>query len=152
MVNVVGFLSTRIGRWASCKCEHVAYLRLNFNLAVKSELFDGRVEEKDEREGRRENRVVVEILPPDTRPSILIYSAFRKRAKGIAKLPEKLPLYICISYNSVVGVHHPGSQHARKEVSFSALLILVCEPQKYNENDELVHCPENVACHIRNLK
>ena len=39
---------------------------------MKSELFDGGVEEKDEREGRRENRVVVEILPPDTRPSILI--------------------------------------------------------------------------------
>ena len=117
MVNVVGFLSTRIGRWALCKCKTVAYKRLNCNLAVKSELFDGGVEEKDEREGRRENRVVVEILPPDTRPSILIYSAFPKRGKGIAKLPEKLPLYICISYNSVVGVHHPGSQHARREVS-----------------------------------
>ena len=73
MVNVVGFLSTRIGRRAFRKCKFVAHLRLNFNLAVKSELFDGRVEEKDEREGRRENRVVVEILPPDTRPSILIY-------------------------------------------------------------------------------
>ena len=116
MVNVVGFLSTRIGRRAFRKCKFVAHLRLNFNLAVKSELFDGRVEEKDEREGRRENRVVVEILPPDTRPSILIVSAFPKRVKGIVKLPEKLPLYICISYNSVVGVHHPGSQHARREV------------------------------------
>ena len=109
--------SNRIGRWALYKRKSVAYQRLNCNLAVKSELFDGGVEEKDEREGRRENRVVVEILPPDTRPSILIYSAFPKRVKGIAKLPEKLPLYICISYNSVVGVHHPGSQHARREVS-----------------------------------
>ena len=86
---------------------------------MKSELFDGGVEEKDEREGRRENRVVVEILPPDTRPSILIYIVHFKRGskKGIAKLPEKLPLYICISNNSVVGVHHPGSQDARREVS-----------------------------------
>ena len=84
---------------------------------MEAKLFDGGVEEKDEREGRRENRVVVEILPPDTRPSILIDSAFRKRIKGISKLPEKLPLYICISNNSVVGVHHPGSQHARREVS-----------------------------------
>ena len=48
---------------------------------MKSELFDGGVEEKDEREGRRENRVVVEILPPDTRPCILIDSAFRNRVK-----------------------------------------------------------------------
>ena len=112
----------------------------------------GGVEEEYRSEGRREDGVVVQIFPPDTRPSILIYSAFPKRVKGISMLPEKLPLYIRISYNSVVGVHHPGSQHARKEVSFSGLLILVCEPQKYNENDELVHCPENVACHIRNLK
>ena len=109
--------SNRIGRWALYKRKSVAYQRLNCNLAVKSELFDGGVEEKDEREGWRENRVVVEIFPPDTRPSILIYSAFPKRVKGIAKLPEKLPLYICIPNNSVVGVHHSGSQHARREVS-----------------------------------
>ena len=117
MVNVVGFLSTRIEQWALCKCKHVAHLRLNCNLAVKSELFYGGVEEKDEREGWRENRVVVEILPPDTRPSILICICISKEGvKGIVKLPEKLPLYICISYNSVVGVHHPGSQHARRKV------------------------------------
>ena len=81
MVNVVGFLSTRIEQWALCKCKYVSYLRLNCNLAVKSELFDGRVEEKDEREGRRENRVVVEILPPDTRPSILIYICISKEGQ-----------------------------------------------------------------------
>ena len=67
---------------------------------MKSELFDGGVEEKDEREGRRENRVVVEILPPDTRPSILIYSAFRKR--GSKELLSYLKNFHCISASRTI--------------------------------------------------
>ena len=111
MVNVVGFftdlpiltmeISNRIiGQWAFSKYKSVAYLRLNFNLAVKSELFDGGVEEKDEREGRRENRVVVEILPPDTRPSILTLHLHFER--GSKELLSYLKNFHCISASRTI--------------------------------------------------
>ena len=108
MVNVVGFftdlpiltmkISNRIGQLALCKS--VAYKTSSCNLAVKSELFDGGVEEKDEREGRRENRVVVEILPPDTRPSILIVQLHFQR--GSKEFLSYLKNFHCISASRTI--------------------------------------------------
>ena len=35
---------------------------------MEAKLFDGGVKEEDEGEGRRQDGVVVEVLPPDARP------------------------------------------------------------------------------------
>ena len=45
-----------------------AQIRIRCHLTVEAKLFDGGVEEEDDGEGRRQDGVVVEVLPPDACP------------------------------------------------------------------------------------
>ena len=46
-----------------------AQIRIRCHLTVEAKLFDGGVEEEDDGEGRRQDGVVVEVLPPDACPA-----------------------------------------------------------------------------------
>ena len=73
----------------------------------------GTVEEEDDGEGRGQDGVVVQVLPPYGCPAGGGQYWLSVRAGG--KIPEELPLHIGLPEDSVVGVHHPGPQHAGRK-------------------------------------
>ena len=88
----------------------LTFLKKSNYVSAGAEDLGGTVEEEDDSEGRWQDGVVVQVLPPDGCPAGEGQYWLSGRDGGT--IPEELPLHVGLSEDSVVGVHHPGPQHA----------------------------------------